>query len=121
MSLIGILGCGFGVVAPTTVPDVGSDLRDRATQEELLRQTARRLRGQVRGFSDANCIVTDQEQPESWASGNVVCTVCAAAGKFPEAFYAGGGVATLCEVTTLKGSVFVRCKLDKPPTAEAWL
>jgi hypothetical protein len=96
-----------------------SDMRDRATQDEIFSQTVRRLRSQVKGLNESNCIVTDQEQPPTWPSGSVVCTVCSGPGKFPEALYAGGGISTLCEVASLKVSIWVRCKLDKPPTAEA--
>jgi hypothetical protein len=122
MSLIGILGAGFGVAEEPTPPTVVlADMRDRATQDQLLYQTVRRLRSQIKGFSESNCIVTDQEQPEQWPSGNIVCTVCVAPGRFPEALFAGGGTSTLTEVAALKVSVYARCKLDKPPAAEAWI
>lgn len=121
MSLLGILGAGFGSAEEPAVLSVLPDLRDRATQDQLLQQFARRLRSQIKGFSESNCVVTDQEQPEQWPGGNVVCTVCASPGRFPEAFYAGGGTSTLCEVASVKVSVYVRCKLDKPSSAEAWI
>lgn len=124
MSLLGILGRGFGslgsgpVVPPAVVYDPE---RSRATQDQLLRQIVRRLRALIRGFTEATCFVADQEQPEIWPSGNVVCTVCVAPGKFPEAFFAGGGTSTLCEVASVKVSVWVRCKLDSPGKSESWV
>lgn len=120
MSILGILGAGFGVTEDSQrTAVVLPDDRDRATQDELLRQTVRRLRNQVKGLSESNCLVTDQEQPASWPSGPLACTVCVAPGRFPESLFAGGGISTLCELAALKVSVYVRCKLDKPPAAEA--
>lgn len=124
MSLLGLLGRGFGSLGSGSVvppPVIYDPERCRATQDQLLRQVVRRLRSQVRGFTEGNCFVTDQEQPEMWPSGNVVCTVCASAGRFPEAFFAGGGTSTLCEMATIKVSVWARGKLDSPGKSEVSL
>lgn len=92
---------------------------DRATQREILEAMVGRLRASVPDFTEATCFLSDQPTPVTWPTGgDVIAVVSLGAGLFPEAFYGGGGISTLCKSVELQVTIWVPTLRDAAPSFE---
>lgn len=76
---------------------------------------ANRLRVRIPELWQGNCFLGDQAEPLSWPADRQCVIIALGGGHFPEPFTAGGGALTLCELSKVDITAWIRCELDATP------
>lgn len=79
---------------------------------DILEAVKTRLIAEVEGFTESNCIVSDEDQPAQPLSGNVMSFVSPMGGDFDAEWLAGGAENQCKENTGVLVSVWTQMKLD---------
>lgn len=94
------------------MPWVETDFND------VLEAVMRRLIDQVEGFTASNCVISDETEPSTPFSGNVMCFVSPMGGEFDAEWLVGGGEHQCKENTGVLISVWTQMKLDPKQRTE---